>query len=155
MYDNGGHIVYAFLTGPGAEQMGCSDDGEPSGTAGRPVLTVLKNSGLTNVVLTVARWFGGIKLGTGGLVRAYTEAAQAVLAVAETGEFTLCREAVFELSYAAYEQARREFAALEFAVTAESFGTLVRVEGSLPEKKWPLLREKLRDLSGGKVILPE
>ena len=66
--------------------MGCSDDGEPSGTAGRPALEVLKGSGITNVLLTVTRWFGGIKLGTGGLVRAYTESAQLALADAPTVE---------------------------------------------------------------------
>ena len=71
-YDNGGHIVYAFATGNQQNILGCSDDGEPSGTAGRPVLSVLKGSGITNCLITVARWFGGTKLGTGGLVHAYS-----------------------------------------------------------------------------------
>jgi uncharacterized YigZ family protein len=79
-YDNGGHIVYAFITGPQGNIMGCSDDGEPSGTAGKPTLAVLKGSGATNLLLTTARWFGGTKLGTGGLVKAYTESAQLALA---------------------------------------------------------------------------
>ena len=67
-YDNGGHIVYAFTIGPQQNICGCSDDGEPSGTAGRPVLAVLKGSGLTDTLLTIARYFGGTKLGTGGLI---------------------------------------------------------------------------------------
>ena len=82
-YDNGGHIVYAFAIGDQQNILGCSDDGEPSGTAGRPVLAVLKGSGLTNAMITIARWFGGTKLGTGGLVHAYSEAAKAALDNAE------------------------------------------------------------------------
>ena len=83
-YDNGGHIVYAFTLGPQQNICGCSDDGEPSGTAGRPVLAVLKGSGLTNTLITIARYFGGTKLGTGGLVHAYSDAAKAVIELAET-----------------------------------------------------------------------
>ena len=78
-YDNGNHIVYAFITGPQGNIMGCSNDGEPAGTAGRPTLAVLKGSGLTNVIVTAARWFGGTKLGTGGLVRAYSDCARLAL----------------------------------------------------------------------------
>jgi len=65
-YTGASHVVHAFRTGPeGAETLGCSDDGEPPGTAGRPVLEVLKGSGGTNCLLLVVRWFGGTKLGTG------------------------------------------------------------------------------------------
>ena len=70
------HVVHAFAIGPQANILGCSDDGEPAGTAGRPALEVLKGSGVTNVLLTIARWFGGTKLGTGGLVHAYGDAAR-------------------------------------------------------------------------------
>lgn len=74
------HHVPAYLIGHGNSVIAhCSDAGEPSGTAGRPILSVLQGSGLGDVVLVVTRYFGGTKLGTGGLVRAYSEAAHAVL----------------------------------------------------------------------------
>ncbi len=78
------HNVPAFLIGYGASVTAhCSDDGEPSGTAGRPALAVLQGSDLGDIVVVVTRYFGGTKLGTGGLVRAYTDAVKSVL-----GKFT-------------------------------------------------------------------
>lgn len=74
------HNCYAFVLGAGGEVTRCSDDGEPSGTAGRPILEVLTGRGLRNVLVIVTRYFGGTLLGTGGLVRAYSQAAQAGLA---------------------------------------------------------------------------
>lgn len=73
------HHCYAFVLGAGGEISRCSDDGEPSGTAGRPILEVLTGRGLRNVLVIVTRYFGGTLLGTGGLVRAYSAAAQAGL----------------------------------------------------------------------------
>ncbi len=74
------HNVYAFRVGYGASVTeGMSDDGEPSGTAGRPALAVLRGADLGDVVLVITRYFGGTKLGTGGLVRAYTHSAQEAL----------------------------------------------------------------------------
>ena len=70
------HNCYAFALGEIGQQVGFSDDGEPSGTAGKPILSVIQGAGLTNVVIVVTRFFGGTLLGTGGLVRAYTDAAK-------------------------------------------------------------------------------
>lgn len=75
-YFDATHVVHAFSVGLKSETFGMSDDGEPSGTAGRPVLDVLKGSGITNILLTVTRYFGGTLLGTGGLVHAYSESAK-------------------------------------------------------------------------------
>lgn len=74
------HNCYAFVLGEWADVTRCTDDGEPSGTAGRPILEVLTGAGLHNVLVIVTRYFGGTLLGTGGLVRAYSQAAQAGLA---------------------------------------------------------------------------
>lgn len=74
------HVVWAYLVGDNQETPGMSDDGEPSGTAGRPILSMLEKEGYTNLLLSVVRYFGGTKLGTGGLIRAYTEAAKLALA---------------------------------------------------------------------------
>ena len=154
-YDNGGHIVYAFIVGAQGNIQGCSDDGEPSGTAGRPTLEVLKGSGLTNVILTTARWFGGTKLGTGGLVHAYTASAQAALENIRTRELVPMRELDFTVPYALYEQVKRLLAAAGFETKQEEFLSDVRIRGELTAAALPELRTKLRDLSNGKILLPE
>ncbi len=73
------HNCHAFVIGPNNETSRCSDDGEPSGTAGRPILEVLQGRGIHDALVIVTRYFGGTLLGTGGLVRAYSQAAQAGL----------------------------------------------------------------------------
>ena len=154
-YDNGGHIVYAFIVGPEGNILGCSDDGEPSGTAGRPTLEVLKGSGLTNVILTTARWFGGTKLGTGGLVHAYTASAQAALENITTRELVEMKMLEFSVPYPLYEQVKRLLAAAGFAIQHEEFADAVRIRGELTAAAYPELRQKLCDLSNGRITLPE
>ncbi|WP_026495165.1 YigZ family protein [Butyrivibrio sp. WCD3002] len=80
------HNCYAFVIGVDSGISRCSDNGEPSGTAGKPILEVIKGAGITNILIVVTRYFGGVLLGTGGLVRAYTQAAQAGLAASVTGQ---------------------------------------------------------------------
>lgn len=82
------HNCYAYILGEQAQTMRFSDDGEPSGTAGKPILEVLVGSGIRNLAVVVTRYFGGTLLGTGGLVRAYTKATQAGLAASEV--CTMC-----------------------------------------------------------------
>jgi putative IMPACT (imprinted ancient) family translation regulator len=135
--------------------LGCSDDGEPSGTAGRPVLEVLRNSSLRNVMLTVTRWFGGTKLGTGGLVRAYTECAQTVLASAETRELVSRSQIRFQVPYALYEQVKKLLCELGFMLDQEEFGEAIQVSGQLKSELVETLRVQLRDLSHGRVELSE
>lgn len=147
------HLVYAFITGPSGGIMGCSDDGEPSGTAGRPTLEVLKGSGLTQVLLTTARWFGGTLLGTGGLVRAYTMGAQGVLSLAQTRELVPMREISLKVPYPLYEQVRlllREFSAESLA---EEFGPEVAVSARIRESVFPFVKKRLEDLSNGRIHL--
>lgn len=80
------HNVPVYVLGDAFQVQKYSDDGEPSGTAGVPILNILKNEGITNVVVVVTRYFGGIKLGTGGLVRAYSQSAKAALEAAQVIE---------------------------------------------------------------------
>ena len=79
------HNCYAYLIGENNEVCRSSDDGEPSGTAGRPMLEMLKNEGVHNAAVVVTRYFGGVLLGTGGLIRAYTAAVREALLVSEIG----------------------------------------------------------------------
>lgn len=132
-YADASHVVHAFVIGKTGEILGCSDDGEPPGTAGRPVLEVLKGSGTTNILLTVTRWFGGSLLGTGGLVKAYTESAKAVLASAVVQEFVETRDFTLGISYEAYDRFKRECGSRKVELLSETFGTVVEIAGRLPE----------------------
>jgi len=101
------HNVYAFRAGYGASVTeGMSDDGEPPGTAGRPALAVLRGADLGDVVLVITRYFGGTKLGTGGLVRAYTEAAQAALAALPVAQRIERQQGLIAVPYPLYEPVR-------------------------------------------------
>ena len=93
------HNCYAYVIGKNSENTRCSDNGEPSGTAGKPILEVITGAGLTNTLVIVTRYFGGVLLGTGGLVRAYTQAAQAAIAASETGEMVYARQLTIEVAY--------------------------------------------------------
>lgn len=151
-YANSSHVVHAFALGKNAEIMGMSDDGEPAGTAGRPVLAVLKGSGCTDILLTVTRYFGGTLLGTGGLVKAYTEAAQAVLALAHTEVFAEREEFGLRLSYEDYEACKRLFKKFGVKVTAEDFAENVSVSGSVETRLKSEFEKTLKEYVKGGVI---
>ena len=152
-YDNGGHIVFAFVVGSSGGIMGCSDDGEPAGTAGRPTLEVVKNCGITNFILTTARWYGGIKLGTGGLVKAYTEAAQFALEDAVTRELQMMTHVNFALPYTLLDQTKKHLAEHNFEFFQEDYAENIIFSGRLPESNHLELENFLRDSSKGSVIL--
>ena len=152
IYADCSHVVFAFICGPQGGVMGCSDDGEPSGTAGRPVLEVLKGSGITNILLTVTRWFGGIKLGTGGLVRAYAESARLALAAPPTAELVPLTRFKLSLSYLHYETIRRRLAEFAAEITGEEFAAGVTLSGTIPSANYAAFSETVRDLTGGAAI---
>ncbi len=130
-YKDARHIVHAFIVGANAEISGMSDDGEPSGTAGRPILDVLKGSGITNILITVVRYFGGTLLGTGGLCRAYSESAKNVISLCHTE--LLVEKLRFELTadYALYEGLKRLWKNFHLSDLTENFDSQVRVSGFL------------------------
>ena len=149
-YADSSHVVHAFALGKNAEIMGMSDDGEPAGTAGRPVLAVLKGSGCTDILLTVTRYFGGTLLGTGGLVKAYTEAAQAVLALAHTEVFTEREEFGLRLSYEDYETCKRLLKKFGVKVGTEDFAERVHISGCIETALKEDFERELRDSLGVK-----
>jgi len=149
-YRDASHVVHAFVIGPTGGILGCSDDGEPSGTAGRPALEVLKGSGITNVLVTVARWFGGTLLGTGGLAKAYGDAAKAVIASSSAVELVATRGFAVEVSYEIYERVKRELAALGAEIGKEEFGTAIAIEGIVRESDAGRLCARITELSSGR-----
>jgi uncharacterized YigZ family protein len=147
------HVVHAFVIGPQANIVGCSDDGEPPGTAGRPALEVLKGSGVTNALLTIARFFGGIKLGTGGLVKAYGDSAKAVLAGADTAE--LVPRVAFSVScgYAELSRIRQILQQMEAVVEKEEFTDSITLRGTMQEARFPEAAELCRNATRGASTL--
>jgi uncharacterized YigZ family protein len=148
------HHVYAYIIGHGATTtLGMSDDGEPPGTAGRPVMAVLKGSGLGDVALVVTRYFGGTLLGTGGLVRAYGDAAKAALAALPRAEKIERRTLEIGLPYAAYEQGRRLLTAHAGSVLDEAFAADVTVWARLPLAEVEGFTRAIGELTAGQAKL--
>ncbi|WRS27100.1 YigZ family protein [Oscillospiraceae bacterium MB08-C2-2] len=130
-----------------------SDDGEPQGTAGIPILDVLQKAGLTDVVAVVTRYFGGILLGAGGLVRAYSQGASQAVAAAEW--LTMTPAAVVEMSmdYSLYGKVSYLLPQLEASVLASDFGERVRLEAVIRKERLSSLEKQLSEVSAG-VIVP-
>ncbi len=148
------HHVYAFKIGHGSSiSEGMSDDGEPSGTSGPPAMAVVRGSGIGNIVLVITRYFGGTKLGTGGLVAAYTAAAQAAIAEVPTEDKIDRQPFHIDMPYALLEPSRRALAQHDVFIENESYGACIRLECLVPETHIETLAEALRELSAGQIHL--
>jgi uncharacterized YigZ family protein len=146
------HNVYAYRVGYGSSVIdSCSDDGEPPGTAGRPVLVVVQNSGLGDIVLVVTRYFGGTKLGTGGLVRAYSGAAQAVLAALPRTERIEKRTFDLTVPYKFYDTLTRLVAAHDGQIDNAQFAADIAVRLTFPVDRLEEFCAALRQASAGKL----
>lgn len=151
-FPDASHHCYAFAAGFGATVVhGMSDDGEPSGTAGRPMLAVVQGAGLGDVVVVATRYFGGTKLGTGGLVKAYTETAQAALAAVERVDKIETIGVLIELGYEAYEVCKRHIEALGAQIEAEDFGANVELMLRMDEEYFDELVTTLKDATSGRA----
>lgn len=131
-YRDARHVVHAFVIGETGAVLGCSDDGEPAGTAGQPVLAILKGSGITNILVTVIRWFGGTLLGTGGLVKAYSASAKEVLTNIRTEPLIQKAEFICECSYEDHNPLLRAVTNLPISFSQTEFAQAVRLSGSIP-----------------------
>jgi uncharacterized YigZ family protein len=149
-HEDSSHVVYAFLTGDeNSEQAGLSDDGEPHGTAGRPVMAVLRGSGIRDAVVTVVRYFGGTKLGTGGLVDAYGTAAREAIDACVTRAFVPKRNGRIVVSYSAYETLARRLKELECSITDEQYGEQVTIQLQIPDARIEEASQTVLDLTRG------
>jgi len=147
------HHAYAFRIGFGnTVREGASDDGEPSGTAGAPMLAVLRGRAIGDVMVVVTRFYGGVKLGTGGLVRAYSDAARGVLNELSLTEKVLSCTLRIELPYRLYEPVKLMLLEHEASVISEDFAEQVTVTASIPQNNLASLTALLADSSAGKVV---
>ena len=149
------HHCWAFVAGPpgSTAHIGMSDDGEPHGTAGRPMLTVLLHSGVGEVVTVCTRYFGGVKLGTGGLSRAYAGGVKLLLQTLPT-ELKIKRVHVsVRVAYPHVESLQRLLDDLEVVVEHEEYGEEGRYQIAVPVMTLETLREQLAQLTSGEGIL--
>lgn len=143
------HNVFAYVLGDTVQRY--SDDGEPQGTAGIPVLDVLRKSGITDACIVVTRYFGGILLGAGGLVRAYTAAAKAALDAAGTLTMERYAELRLRLSYADYQKLSAKLDTLGAVTDAVDFGGEVTLDVALKVTAKVRFTEAVRELFAGRV----
>ncbi|MEA3117441.1 MAG: hypothetical protein QOI13_711 [Paraburkholderia sp.] len=145
------HVCWALLAGG---HSGMSDDGEPSGTAGRPILEVVRHHDLDGVLAAVVRYYGGVKLGAGGLVRAYADAIASALQHAERIERIAQACLVVEVGYADEARIRRWMAQERVALVSSAYDASVRLVMQIPVTTLAAARETLRDLTLGKATFP-
>ena len=151
-FGDASHNVPAFVIGQGASVTAhCNDDGEPSGTAGRPALAVLQGSGLGDAAVVVTRYFGGTKLGKGGLVRAYGDAVRAVLAGLPLAEKIATHTVMIVLPYSHFERVKLLVEAHQGQILDTTFEADVTLSAQFAAEKFPDFQEALREMTHGSL----
>lgn len=145
------HNTYAYILRNGIKRY--SDDGEPQGTAGVPMLDCIEKEGLVDVAVVVTRYFGGILLGAGGLTRAYSKSARDALAAAGVAAMGLWTAARCTCPYPLLERVKLEVQAVGGTVDAVDYGAEVALTLSLPEDAPRRLQDRLTELSAGRLRL--
>jgi uncharacterized YigZ family protein len=144
------HNVPAYVVGFGSSVTAhCNDDGEPGGTAGRPALAVLQGSGLGDAAVVVTRYFGGTKLGTGGLVRAYSEAVRQVLAITPRAYKIPVHTVMLGVPYSLFEPARLLITTQGGTLLDQDFAAEVTLTMRFPVERLEAFQAALSDLSNG------
>lgn len=129
------HHCYAYRLGMDKNNFRANDDGEPSGTAGRPILGQIDSFGLTNVFIVVVRYFGGTKLGTSGLINAYRTGAQVALNNAEIIEKSLDDIFLITFDYALMSQVMNTIKKLELEIVEQDFGNIGKIQIAIPKNE--------------------
>ena len=145
------HHCSAFVLGPSAQVQRSNDDGEPSGTAGAPMLEVLRGREVSDVVAVVTRWFVGVLLGAGGLVRAYSDAVRAGLDEAGVLERRLLHRYDVEVPHAEAGRLEHGLRAHDVAVLGVDYGAQVRLRVAVPAEDAERLPRILAELTGGEL----
>lgn len=143
------HFCWALLAGG---QSAANDDGEPGGTAGRPMLEVLRHQDLEGVMASVVRYFGGVKLGAGGLVRAYTDAVAQALLTAEKVALIQQAHLACSVPYALEGLVRRELALVQAQLTRVTHASVVSLFFELPQTQAASLMKRLNESGRGQLV---
>ncbi|WP_298482971.1 YigZ family protein [uncultured Chloroflexus sp.] len=146
------HHCFAYLIGYGTSTIaGMSDDGEPAGTAGRPMMAVLRGADLGDITVIVTRYFGGTLLGVGGLVRAYSDATRAVLAIVPRTQRVIYQRMTIRLPYSDYAPTRRILETNATVIVSESFAADVMIIADLPVDQITTITQHIREQSAGRA----
>lgn len=151
-YHDARHVCWAYMVGPEHKEFLSSDNGEPSGTAGKPILGQINSFGLTDVVIVVVRYFGGIKLGTSGLIAAYREAARLALEDAVTETRYVMESVAFTFPYMAMNNVMKLIKNGEVEIASQTFDNTCRMELSVRASLLEPLLKKLSDIDGVSII---
>ncbi|MBQ0083499.1 MAG: YigZ family protein [Clostridiales bacterium] len=143
MYWDARHNVYAYSLSSGTKRF--SDDGEPHGTAGKPVLDVINGNGLDDVIIVVTRYFGGVLLGTGGLVRAYSSAAAEVVKNAEVCEMTPCITVKTECEYPQYDRLSKILEGYSCHIISTDYADKINISLLLAVTEKQRLEEEIKE----------
>lgn len=147
------HNCYAFVIGGRGELARCSDDGEPGGTAGRPMLEVLTGEGIRNAAVVVTRYFGGVLLGTGGLARAYTQAVKEGLKNCRVGRMCYGCEAEVTADYNDVGKVLYLLSHTGLEPVSADYGEKAVLRLEVPAEEMEALRKNMADATGGRVEL--
>ena len=149
------HNCSAFSVGTEQVTTRCSDDGEPSGTAGKPILEVISGSGIHNIVVVVTRYFGGTLLGTGGLVRAYTDATRAGIENSDIVEKIPGRRVDIAMDYTDLGKLQYLLAQNEVLTEDTEYTDKVIIHALFPESDKEMLKKKITEATSGRVMTQE
>lgn len=148
-YYDARHNCWCYIVKDGPERY--SDDGEPQGTAGIPMLEVFRREGICNFVCVVTRYFGGVLLGAGGLLRAYTKSAKDALDAAGVSVVRPWTETDIPCSYSMAERLKNEVAAMNGIVADTEYGAAVVIKALVPEERYEELSDRIFDVTNGTV----
>ena len=151
-YHNASHVCFAYRVGINDKIIHrCSDAGEPAGTAGSPIQNVITGLNLSNVIVLVIRYFGGTKLGIGGLIRAYTAATQSVLQKTEILKKEITANLHFQFSYEYVNSVLSELSAQNAGIIEQKYSEIVELSVKVPQRRMLEIRDNLINLCAGNL----
>ncbi len=146
-YFDARHVCYAYMLGAGRQDFRANDDGEPSSTAGKPILGQINSSELTDVLIVVVRYYGGVNLGTGGLIVAYRTAAAEAIASAETEVRQVEEEVVYSFTYPMMNDVMRIVKEMSPRILSQTYDNTCEIRLSIRKSEAEQLRHRLSKLS--------
>lgn len=146
-YYDARHVCYAYMLGPERTDFRTNDDGEPSSTAGKPILGQINSRELTNILVVVIRYFGGVKLGTSGLIVAYREATAEALSVATVIEKTIEETVTFTFPYVMMNSVMRVVKELNPRIVEQKYDETCIITLAIKRSMAPMLEERLNKLA--------
>ena len=148
-YYDARHVCYAYMLGPEREEFRANDDGEPSSTAGKPILGQINSNGLTDILIVVVRYYGGVNLGTSGLIVAYREAASDAIAHAEVVTQQVAEIVTYDFPYVMMNDVMRIVKEMQPRIVSQTYDNTCQISLGIRKSEAEQLRQRLNKLSFG------